>query len=94
MIVRGLEVRCQLGGDLGRLRAERGHLALGDAAVQPDAPRLRDALVEDVLVERVHEAVASGEGAVGPLLDAGGAQELAAPREPLAAVVERRRLPV
>ena len=88
-LARRLEVGGQLAGDLVGLRAPCLLLALADAAVQARPARRREALVEHVAVQRVHEGVAPRDGAVGPLLQPDRAQEVPTPRQSLALVVDR-----
>jgi len=63
-IAGGLEVRGELPGDLRRTRPERVRLSLADPPVKPDAARLGDPIVEDVLIERVDEPVTARQGSV------------------------------
>ena len=70
LVVAAREVHRELARALAGARAEAGLLAQPDRAMQADAPRLGDALVEHVPVQRVPEAVAAADRSVGPFRDA------------------------
>src|SRR5262245_41313967 len=76
-----LEVHGQLGGDLARPVAVASLETLPGLQVEARARADRNARVEDLLVERVNERVASSHGAVRPLRLAHDTKELPAPRE-------------
>jgi len=60
-VAAGFEVHRQLAGHRGRMGPVRALEPAADAEVQAHAPTDRDALVEDLPVERVDEPIASGD---------------------------------
>jgi hypothetical protein len=91
-VASALEVHGQLGRDLAHALAVQLLAAQPDALVQPRAARRRRAAVQDVRLQAVREGVARGEAAVGEATDPRGAQEEPAPREPVAVLLDARRL--
>ena len=65
VIPRPLEMDRQPPRDLTGAPAIDGYSALGDPLVEPKPPGRGDPVVQDILVERMDEAVASRHRAVG-----------------------------
>jgi hypothetical protein len=86
--VAALEMAGELAGDLRRLVAPQALAGVADLEVQPAAAGGGDAPVEDVLVERMDEAVAGGDGAVGQPPHPGVVEELPAVDELVAALLD------
>jgi hypothetical protein len=88
------EVHRELGRALAATGPEGRLLAEPDGAMQTDATRLRDPLVEDAPVEGVQEPIGARHRAVRPFGDSGVGDERAEGREPLADVLHRLRVVV
>ena len=88
VLARGFEARLELGGDLPGLGAIGLLLTRCDPALPFDSPRLRDAAAEALLIHGMHEGVAVGHGAVGPVLAAARGDELLALGEAIADLLD------
>src|SRR6478609_4860443 len=85
-----LEVMRDLERDLVERTGEDLLQSLGTAAMQHRALRRGLALVEYLAVERVRERVALDDASIGKLPRIRQAQDVAATRQPIAALLERR----
>ena len=89
VLARRLEADGELGGDVADVGAIALFLARGDPALPFDAPRLGDAAAQPLLVHGVHEGVAVGDGAVGPVVAAAAGDELLALHQAVADLLDR-----
>ena len=86
---RRLEADGELGGDVADVGAIGLFLARGDPALPFDAPCLGDAAAQPLLVHGVHEGIAVGDGAVGPVVAAAAGDELLALHQAIADLLDR-----
>jgi hypothetical protein len=89
VLARRLEADGELGGDVADVGAIALFLARGDPALPLDAPRLGDAAAQPLLVHGMHEGIAVGDGAVGPVVAAAAGDELLALHQAVADLLDR-----